>query len=91
MPANSHYGCRFDDLFKVSRLARISALEYWRDRIRDYDKWDKTHFECTEEQKEAPIGGSRRVQEGMVKALDELAWMAKEVEIDDDDEGGVKV
>lgn len=58
-----HFGCHFEDLVKVSRLARISALEYWRDRIRDHvtSKWA---IEMTEEQKEDLEWGSRRVEEG---------------------------
>lgn len=67
-----HFGCHFEDLFKVSRLARISALEYWRDRIRDHatSKWA---IQMTEEQKEDLKWESRRAKEGIVRALCELA------------------
>lgn len=95
-----HFGCHFDDLFKVSRLARISALEYWRDRIRDHQtsRWATT-FEMTEEQEDEFVGGSTRVKQGMVKALDELAGMLKlenrekleEADIDEDDESGAQL
>lgn len=85
-----HFGCHFDDHFKVSRLARISALEYWRDRIRDHvtSEWA---IVMTEEEKEDLERGSRRVKEGMVRALDELAGMLKEDEEDDVEEGGVRL
>lgn len=69
----------------------ISALEYWRRRIRDYNEWAKTTFECTEEHKEALIAGSMRVQERMMMTLNELARMLKEAEIDENHESGVKI
>ena len=84
------YGCCFDNLFRVSSLAMISALEYWGHRIRDYDEWAKTTFECREEHKEALIAGSMRVQEGMVIALNELAGMLTEAVTHENHESGVK-